>query len=104
MPMRTFAAGLAAITLCGASWAQTAADLDPEIEATAKSAKMHGPDLSGFVTEDVARMIAYLRQEEAPDGKRHRRRAKAPDDELTVLLDWLASLEAPIAKSAGDGR
>ena len=65
------------------------------IEAKTKSDTLRGPDLSGFVHDDPASVIAYLRQEASPDGERHRRKAKASDEEMRQLLAWLASLDPP---------
>ncbi|MEO1087423.1 MAG: c-type cytochrome [Acidobacteriota bacterium] len=75
---------------CGTCHSVASAD----IEAKTKSEKMKGPDLGGYETEDPAALLAYLRKEEAKNGKKHLRAAKSSDEELEALLDWLVSLES----------
>ncbi len=61
------------------------------IEAKAKEP---GPDLTGYSTEDLAALGRYLRKEEARDGEDHTKTFKGTDEELAVIVDWLASLAA----------
>ena len=63
------------------------------IEAKVKSEKMRGSDLSGYTTEDAAAMMAFLRKEAQIEGEDHKKAVKASDEELQVILDWLATLE-----------
>ena len=66
-----------------------------EIEATTKSEKMKGPDLSGYSTDkSLAEVAAYVRKEAEIDGKTHKKPFKGTDEELQTILDWLGSLEA----------
>ena len=82
------------------------------IEAKTKSAKMAGPDVSGFTTDDVAALAGYLRKQSERDGVAHKREFEGTDEELQTILDWLGSLEASDLESTdsegagdvGDGR
>ena len=63
------------------------------IEAKVKSEKMLGSDLSGYTTEDAKTVMAFLRKEAQIEGEDHKKAVKASDEELQVILDWLATLE-----------
>ena len=68
-----------------------AANLAPKT----KSARMKGPDLSGFKTKlEMSELSSFVRGETPIDGSRHRKPFKGTDEELQAILDWLGSLEA----------
>jgi len=64
-----------------------------EIEAKTKSEKLKGKDLGGPVEEDFEVMAAYLRKQRELRGNSHKKEFKGRDEELQVILDWLAELE-----------
>jgi len=70
------------------------------IESKTQSAAMKGPDLptasSNAAERDV--MLQYVRKEAELDGKKHKKGAKATDEELNVVLDWLAEQPVPESK------
>ncbi|MDH3402635.1 MAG: cytochrome c [Acidobacteriota bacterium] len=66
-----------------------------EIEAKTTSEKMLGPDVSGYETDDLKALAAYLRKEAELDGETHNKGFKGSDEELQALIDWLGSLEPP---------
>lgn len=59
------------------------------IEATVKSEKMKGPDLSGFEAADVEAMKKFLLLKGEIDGQKHKKEFKGTDAELQAVLDWL---------------
>lgn len=59
------------------------------IEATTKSEAMKGPDLSTTGPHDAAALAKYLKQEEAVDGKKHKKGFKGTDEDLQALIAWL---------------
>ena len=66
-----------------------------KIEATTKSEKMKGPDLSGYSLDtEFAELAAFVRKEADLDGESHKKPFKGTDEELQTILDWLGSLEA----------
>jgi mono/diheme cytochrome c family protein len=61
------------------------------IEATTKSEKMKGPDLTGAVAERGAEWTAkFLKKEVDRDGKKHGKAFTGSDEELAALVAWLA--------------
>ena len=64
-----------------------------EIEAKTKSKTLKGKDLGGPVEEDFEVIAAYLRKQSELEGKSHKKEFKGSDEELQVILDWLAGLE-----------
>lgn len=66
-----------------------------KIEATTKSEKEKGPDLSGYSSDnEIAELAAFVRKEADLDGKAHKKEFKGTDEELQAIVDWLGSLEA----------
>jgi cytochrome c2 len=62
------------------------------IEATTKSEKMKGPDLTGVVAEKGADWaLKFLHKEVELEGKKHGKELKLTPEETKVLLDWLAA-------------
>lgn len=60
------------------------------IEATTKSEKMKGPDLTGVVAEKgVDWTTKFLHKEVDLDGKKHGKEVKLAEPELKALLSWL---------------
>ncbi len=61
-----------------------------EIEATAKSEKMRGPDLA-MVADfgEKADVAKFLKKEMERNGKNHKIAFKGTDEELQALVDWL---------------
>ena len=60
------------------------------IEATTKSEKLKGPDLTGVGDRHDAEWIAkYLKKEVDMDGKKHTKPFSGSDEELKALVDWL---------------
>ena len=65
------------------------------MKAKTTSAKMAGPDLSGFKSDmSLQKQADYLRGEIAIDGAKHKKPFKGTDEELQAIVDWLGSLEA----------
>ncbi|HEX2253654.1 MAG TPA: cytochrome c [Thermoanaerobaculia bacterium] len=60
------------------------------IEATVKSEKIRGPDLSEVADRPPAVLTDYLRQKTAIDGEKHKKAFKGSDEELGALVSWLA--------------
>lgn len=60
-----------------------------DIEATTKSDKMKGPDLSAGEPHDPAWLAQYLKQEETMDGEKHKKGWSGSDEELQALITWL---------------
>jgi len=62
------------------------------IEATTKSEKMKGPDLTGVVAEKGADWaLKFLHKEVELEGKKHGKELKLTPEETKILLDWLAA-------------
>jgi len=62
------------------------------IEATTKSEKMKGPDLTGVVAEKGAEWtLKFLHKEIDLEGKKHGKELKLSPEETKTLIDWLAS-------------
>ena len=60
------------------------------IEATSKSKKMHGSDLTGIAARREPEWIAkFLRREVELDGQRHKKKFGGSDEELKILVAWL---------------
>lgn len=65
-----------------------------DIEATVKSERMRGPDLSNIgKTREADWLARYLEKEADIDGKPHRSSFKGSDEELQAIAAWLAGLE-----------
>ena len=66
-----------------------------EIEATARSASMHGPDLGADSTEhDADWLKGYIERREELDGKMHRSRYAGTSEDLDVIVEWLVEIQA----------
>ena len=66
-----------------------------DIEATAKSASMHGPDLSATGKDrDAGWFEQYLAKEVDVDGKKHRSTYRGNDDDRRAIAEWLAQQES----------
>jgi mono/diheme cytochrome c family protein len=67
------------------------------IESKTQSAAMKGPDLPTAAGNAADRdlLLKYVRKEAEFDGKKHKKGAKATDEELNVVLDWLAEQPVP---------
>lgn len=62
-----------------------------DIEATAKSKSMRGPDLSSIGKDrDAAWINKYLNKEVDADGKRHRATFQGSDEDRMAIAEWLA--------------
>lgn len=59
------------------------------IEATTKSDKMKGPDLSAVEAHDPAFLAKYLKQEETLDGEKHKKGWSGSEEDLQTLIAWL---------------
>ncbi len=60
------------------------------IEATTKSDKMKGPDLTGSAAkQDVKTLSAYLRKTAEINKKKHVKAFTGTDEELAALIAWL---------------
>lgn len=65
-----------------------------DIEATVKSERMRGPDMSDIgERRDVDWLVKYVRKEVEVDGKAHRASYNGTDEDLKAIADWLATLE-----------
>ncbi len=65
------------------------------IEATTKSEKMKGPDLTGAAAKvEPGWLGKYLRKQEQHEGKDHKKEFKGSDEELQALIDWLLEQKA----------
>jgi mono/diheme cytochrome c family protein len=63
-----------------------------DIEATTKSEKMKGPDLTGVVEEKgVEWTTKFLHKEVDLNGKKHGKELKLSPEETKTLVDWLAT-------------
>jgi mono/diheme cytochrome c family protein len=72
---------------CNVCHSVAAADIEHKSEKTA------GPDLGGYTTDDREALARFLRKEEEREGENHKKTFAGTDEELTAILDWLASLE-----------
>jgi len=62
-----------------------------DIEATAKSESMHGPDLSSVGKDHDGDWLGkYLLREVAVDGKKHRATFRGTDEDREAIVEWLA--------------
>jgi mono/diheme cytochrome c family protein len=59
------------------------------IEATVRSDKMKGPDLSKVADRKPAVLLDYLRQKSEIDGEKHNKAFKGSDEELGALVSWM---------------
>ncbi len=60
------------------------------IEATVKSEKMLGPDLTGVLDRHDAEWIAkYVRQESDVDGEKHKKKYSGSEEDLKAIMWWL---------------
>ena len=65
------------------------------IEATTKSEKLKGPDLTGVGENfDAEWMTKYIKKEVDKEGKKHTKPFKGTDEELQVIIDWLLEQKA----------
>lgn len=65
-----------------------------DIEATVKSERMRGPDLSETgKTRDADWFAGYLAKDLDLEGKPHRAMYRGSDEDLRTISDWLASLD-----------
>lgn len=63
-----------------------------DIEATVKSERMRGPDLSDVgETRDPEWIAKFIAKEVELDGKTHRIPYKGSDEDLKAIAEWLAS-------------
>lgn len=66
-----------------------------EIKPKTEDEEGQGPDLGGLAEKtDSQSIMAFVNQEGALDGKRHRHEFKGSDEELQVLVDWLLKQKA----------
>lgn len=64
------------------------------IEATVKSEKMKGPDLTGVAPKMEARLINdYLHKKAEIKGKKHGKEFTGSDEEMGALIAWLQKQE-----------
>jgi len=64
------------------------------IQATTKSAKMKGPDLTGVAPKLDARLLNdYLRKKAEINGKKHGKEFTGSDEEIGALIAWLQKQE-----------
>ena len=60
------------------------------IEATTKSEKLKGPDITGTAAKREARLLGdYLRKKADINGKKHSKGFTGSDEELGALIAWL---------------
>ena len=65
-----------------------------DIQATAKSERLRGPDLGQIGSQrDSAWIIAYLKREVTIDDKQHRSKFRGDVADLPIIAEWLAQLE-----------
>jgi mono/diheme cytochrome c family protein len=100
-----------AVALCGGAFTASAQDAGKEvflsnncnrchavesqgIEATAKSKRVRGPDLSKIEeSRDVEWLAKYIEKEVQANDKDHPVAWKGSDKDLEAIATWLASLE-----------
>jgi mono/diheme cytochrome c family protein len=64
------------------------------IQATTKSEKMKGPDLTGLAVKRDARLLNdYLRKKADINGKKHSKEFTGSDEEIGALIAWLQKQE-----------
>lgn len=64
------------------------------IEATVKSEKLKGPDLTGLTAKkDAHLLIDFLHKKAEIDGKKHGKEFTGTDEELGALIAWLQKQE-----------
>lgn len=64
------------------------------IQATTKSEKMKGPDLTGLTPKLDAKLINdYLRKKAEINGKKHGKEFTGSDEEIGALIAWLQKQE-----------
>jgi mono/diheme cytochrome c family protein len=64
------------------------------INATTKSEKMKGPDLTGVAPKVDARLLNdYLRKKAEINGKKHGKELTGSDEEIGALIAWLQKQE-----------
>jgi mono/diheme cytochrome c family protein len=83
---------------CAPSPAQAGDSAGEKVFADQKCAKCHKPgskrDLAGVGKKHDAKWLtAFLKHEEAIDGKKHKKKFTGTDAELEALVKWLASLK-----------
>lgn len=65
-----------------------------DIQATTKSEKMKGPDLTGLASKLDAKLIGdYLRKKIEINGKKHGKAFTGSDEEIGALIAWLQKQE-----------
>jgi cytochrome c5 len=66
------------------------------VEATTKSEKMKGPDLTGVAAEKGADwVLKFLHKEIDLNGKKHGKELKLTPEETKTLVDWLVAQKKP---------
>jgi cytochrome c2 len=63
------------------------------IQATVKSEKMKGPDLTGLAKRDATLLNSYLRKKADINGKKHGKEFTGNDEEIGALIAWLQKQE-----------
>lgn len=67
-----------------------------DVEATIKSEKLKGPDLSAVGSErDAAWIRAWILKETDIDGVKHKAKWEGTNKQLDSVSDWLATLKQP---------
>ena len=74
-----------------------------QIAAKTKSEKLAGPDLSAHEVEDFEALAKFLRKQEDGAHGPHKKEFEGTDEELRLILDWLATTPAK-ADAPGSGR
>lgn len=65
------------------------------IEATTKSEKVRGPDLTGVAERhDSDFLVSYLRQDVELKGEKHKKGFTGSDEEIGALVSWLLDQKA----------
>lgn len=65
------------------------------IEATTKSEKVRGPDLTGVAERhDSDFLVSYLRRDEELEGEKHKKAFTGSDEEIGALVSWLLAQKA----------
>ena len=63
------------------------------IQATVKSEKMKGPELTGLAKRDATLLNGYLRKKAEINGKKHGKEFTGSDEEIGALIAWLQKQE-----------
>ena len=64
------------------------------IQATTKSEKLKGPDLTGLAPKEDAKLLNdYLRKKAEVHGKKHSKEFTGSDEEMGALIAWLQKQE-----------